>query len=145
MSTKAKPKVSLRRHSVSDDEADRRDVEQRLATCERRLKKSKEQAQRVLEYLRALKEPQPSVTGGTGRGWRDPGTGTVKAEYTGLMTRHGPGSAILKKIGGGGRTKRRRRGGRTKRRRRGGRTKRRRRGGRTKRRRRGGRRRTRRK
>jgi len=142
MSTGSK---QLREGSVSDIESDRRSVEHRLATCEKRLKKWKEQAQRVREYLRALKEPQPSVTGGTGRGWRNPGTGTVKAEYTGLMTRHGPGSAILKQIGGGGRTKRRRRGGRTRRRRRGGLTKRRRRGGRTKRRRRGGRRRTRRK
>ena len=144
MPTQAKPKVSLRQHSVSDDEEDRRSVEKRLATCEQKLAKYKDLAKRTKEYIYGL---QKKVESGSGDAHEGEG-GTIKARYTGTTTLHGPGSgrplpALLKKIGG--RTKRRRRGGRTKRRRRGGRTKRRRRGGRTKRRCRGGRRRTRRK
>ena len=119
----------LRKGSVSDIEADRRSVEHRLATCERKLAKYKDLAKRTKEYIYGL---QKKVESGSGDAHEGEG-GTIKARYTGTTTLHGPGSgrplpALLRKIGG--RTKRRRRGGRTKRRRRGGRTKRRRRGGR---------------
>jgi len=161
MSAKAK-KVSLRQHSVSDDEEDRRHMAQKLATCEKKLAKYRDLGERTKDYIRRLQQKTvesgsstaaPSTTrsgSSSNRGdWGD--GGTIVAEYTGVPTLDGPGSRpfsglLRKKIGGrtkrrrrGGRTKRRRRGGRTKRRRRGGRTKRRRRGGRTKRRRRGGR------
>ena len=157
MSAKAK-EVSLRKHSVSDDEEDRRHMAQKLAACERKLAKYRDLGERMEDYIRRLQQktvesgsssssttsaPSTTRSGSSSivpGGWG--GRGTIKAEYTGGPTLDGPGSRpfsglLRKNIGG--RTKRRRRGGRTKRRRRGGRTKRRRRGGRTKRRRRGGR------
>ena len=159
MSAKAK-KMSLRQHSVSDDEEDRRHMAQKLATCERKLAKYRDLGERMKDYIRRLQQKTvesgsssssssssttsaPSTTrSGSSSDMGDWGErGTIKAEYTGVPALDGPGSrpfsGLLRKRGG--RTKRRRRGGRTKRRRRGGRTKRRRRGGRTKRRRRGGR------
>ena len=154
--------MSLRQHSVSDDEEDRRHMAQKLAMCERKLAKYRDLGERTKDYIRRLQRktvesgsssssssssttsaPSTTRSGSSSivpGGWG--GRGTIKAEYTGGPTLDGPGSRpfsglLRKNIGG--RTKRRRRGGRTKRRRRGGRTKRRRRGGRTKRRRRGGR------